>query len=347
MRVAVPLLVLTLVLGALLAYRLHRQHVALAGPSGGSGEIEATSVDLSSRVGARVQAIYVKEGQKVRKGDRILRLDCAEPLVLLAEAKARLAAARAQAEAAGAGIAATHGSQAAAVASREAAKAQAAALEAQKEAAERQAKRLESIPEDVPAASIDQTRTSAVGLAHQLSAAKAQLEASAARARAAAVQVDATTSQAEAAMAQVEAAAAAVKRAELLAAECDVRAPLEGELALLPVEVGELTSPGRVLARIIDLRELVATFYLPNAEVRAAEPGAEAVVVADAWPGETFRATVRTVALEAEFTPRNIQTRTDRDRLVYPVEVLLRNPARKLRPGMPVQVTLPGTEPGR
>jgi HlyD family secretion protein len=49
---------------------------------------------------------------------------------------------------------------------------------------------------------------------------------------------------------------------------------------------------------------------------------------------------VRTVASRAEFTPRNIQTRTDRDRLVYPVEVAVPNPEGKLRPGMPVQVAL-------
>lgn len=73
------------------------------------------------------------------------------------------------------------------------------------------------------------------------------------------------------------------------------------------------------------------------------KPGARAVVVADAFPGEEFEGTVRTVALEAEFTPRNIQTRSDRDRLVYPVEVAVVNRDGKLRAGMPVQVTLPGT----
>ena len=69
-----------------------------------------------------------------------------------------------------------------------------------------------------------------------------------------------------------------------------------------------------------------------------------ALPVADAFPDEEFEGTVRTVALEAEFTPRNIQTRTDRDRLVYPVEVIVVNRDGKLRAGMPVQVTLPGTE---
>jgi len=93
----------------------------------------------------------------------------------------------------------------------------------------------------------------------------------------------------------------------------------------------------------VDLSEVKATFYLPNAEVGAVKPGARATVVADAFPGEAFEGKVRTVAFEAEFTPRNIQTRTDRDRLVYPVEVTVQNRDGKLRAGMPVQVSIPGT----
>jgi HlyD family secretion protein len=122
--------------------------------------------------------------------------------------------------------------------------------------------------------------------------------------------------------------------------ECDLKAPRAAEVSKVPHEAGELTSPGAVLVRLIDLSEAKATFYLPNAEVGAVKPGARAEVIADAWPGVKFEGTVRTVALEAEFTPRNIQTRTDRDRLVYPVEVTVANREGMLRAGMPVQVTL-------
>ena len=141
----------------------------------------------------------------------------------------------------------------------------------------------------------------------------------------------------------MKAAEAAVARTTLLAQECELRAPRDAEVATLPHEAGELVSPGAVLARLVDLSEVKATFYLPNAEIGAVKPGAKATVVADAWPGESFEGTVRTVAFEAEFTPRNIQTRTDRDRLVYPIEVLVVNRGGKLRAGMPVQVTLDGT----
>jgi HlyD family secretion protein len=301
-RVVVVLAVLVVVLAGLIATRLRRQARELAGPSGGSGEIEGTRVDLSSRVGARIVAVGVREGQRVRAGDLLVRLDCADPEAQLAESEARLAAARAQAVAAGAQIRASERTRA---------------------AAERQARRLSALPDDVPESRIDETQAGAEGLRHQ---------------------TQATRAQAEAAGAQVRAAEAAVARARLLAGECEVRAPRDAEVATLPHEAGELVSPGAILVRLVDLSEVTATFYLPNAELGTVRPGARAVVVADAFPGEEFAGTVRTVALEAEFTPRNIQTRTDRDRLVYPIEVVVENRDGKLRAGMPVQVSLPGTE---
>jgi HlyD family secretion protein len=85
-----------------------------------------------------------------------------------------------------------------------------------------------------------------------------------------------------------------------------------------------------------------ATFYLPNAELAAARPQGQARVEADAYPGREFNGSVLSVSAQAEFTPRNIQTRTDRDRLVYAVEVAVPNPEHALRPGMPVRVTLVG-----
>jgi HlyD family secretion protein len=347
MRVIVPLIVISLILVGLVGYRLRSEADAALGPSGGSGEVEATTVDLSSRVGARVSKVFVKEGDHVRKGDLVVRLDCSEPLAMVEEAKARVAAARAQAEAAGANIAATQRSRAAALAGREAAKAQAAALEAQLEAAERQAQRLEALPEDVPQSSVDQTRATADGLSHQLEAAKAQENASGAQARAVGAQINASNAQADAAKAQVGAAESGLARAQLMVDECELRSPVDGDVSTLPLHEGELATPGSVLARVVSTAEVLATFYVPNAEVGAVKPGAPAEVVADAFPGVKFTAKVRTVALEAEFTPRNIQTRSDRDRLVYPVEVVIDDPEGKLRAGMPVQVTLPGTEKHR
>ena len=99
-RVLVVLVVLVVAMSSLIAGRLYMQRRAASGPSGGSGEIEGTAIDLSSRVSARVVKLSVREGQAVRKGDLLVTLDCSDPEALLAEAEARLASARAQSGAA-------------------------------------------------------------------------------------------------------------------------------------------------------------------------------------------------------------------------------------------------------
>jgi HlyD family secretion protein len=343
-RVVVVLVVLVVVLSGLIGFKIWSDRRALRAPSGGSGEIEGTVVELSSRVGARIVKMPVREGQSVKAGDLLVQLDCADPEAQVAEGEARVAAAELQAQAAGAQAKASERARVAAGAAEQAAQAQAEALKAQAEAADRQAKRLAQLSQDVSASNIDQTQASASGLSAQVRAARAQAAASGQQAAVAEVTIHASSAQAQAALAQVKAAAAQLARARLLAGECVLTAPRDAIVETLPHEVGEFTAPGAVLVRLVDLSEVKATFYLPNAELAAVKQGAPAEVVADAYPGEVFRGTVRTVSVEAEFTPRNIQTRTDRDRLVYPVEVTVENRDGKLRAGMPVQVTLPGTE---
>ncbi len=343
-RIALAIVLIVIVLSALLGWRLHLQAAESRAPAGGSGEVEGTTIDLSSRVGARILEQRVRKGDAVKLGDVLVKLDCADQSAALGEAEARLAAARAQAAAAGASVEGSRRQREAAVAGQLAARAQADALSAQRDAAKRQASRLETLGPDVPTSSRDQTRASAEGLEGQTRAALAQARASEQQAAAAVAAIRASGAQAVAAEAQMKAAEATAARARLLVEECQVRAPRDAVVDELPHEPGELVPAGQLLVRLVDLVEVKATFYLANAELAAARPGGRARVVADAWPGERFEGVVRRVGAQAEFTPRNIQTRTDRDRLVYPVEVTVPNPAGKLRPGMPVQVTLPAAE---
>lgn len=343
-RILVVLAALALALAGLIGAKVNEQEEVLHGPSRGSGVIEGTEVDLAARVAARILEVNVARGQSVKRGDLLLRLDCSDAVAVLSEAEAKLAAARAQADAAGAVAAAARGQRDAASAAAEAARAQAQAVAAQRDAVARQADRLDALQDDVPLASRDQTRAQASGLDGQAKAAGASGKAGEAQARAARSQSEAAAAQAEAARLAVEAGEAAVSRARLLVAECDVTSPRDAVVDDVMYEPGELAPLGMPLVRLVDLARVEATFYLPNAELAAVKSGAEAVVEADAWPGQSWKGRVATVSTRAEFTPRNIQTRTDRDRLVYPVEVVLDNADGRLRPGMPVQITLPGTE---
>lgn len=342
-RMIAAVLVLAAVLGTLLGVKIYAQRAALLGAAGGSGVVEGTTVRLSSRAGGRITEVLVREGQAVAAGDVVLRLDCVEPQAALAQTQAQLEGARQQAIAAERAAGAASSAAGAARASVQAADAGARAAGVQTDAARRQASRMDAVQTDVSAAQLDQVRTTAEGMQAQADLARAQRRAGSAQAQAAQQQAGAAGAQAAAAEQGIKAAEAAVQRAQLTQDECEVRSPRAGLVQLLPYETGELVGPGATLATVVDLRIVQASFYLPNADLGAARPGGSATVQADAWPDRAFTGTIATVATEAEFTPRNVQTRTDRDRLVYKVTVDVPNEDGALRPGMPVEVRLLGT----
>jgi len=342
-RVAIVFSVLVIALGILLGIRLRSQAQALRGPAGGSAEIEGTQIDLGSRVGARVERIHVHKGDAVKKGDLLVSFDCADSRAAVAELEARVRSAEAQARAAELSTGAARGNRQVAASAKVVAEAQAASLAAQRDAALRQSKRLEAVANDVALSSRDQTRSSAEALEQQVRAMQAQATANQDQMLSAGATWRASSAQAQAAHEQAQAIAASLERARLLAADCELRAPRDAKVAEIPHEEGELLAPGAVVIRLLDLREVRATFYLPNAELATVKTGAPVEVTADAYPGERFPGRVSSVAFKAEFTPRNIQTRSDRDRLVYPIEVIVANRDDKLRAGMPVDITLPGT----
>lgn len=343
-RILAVAVILGGLIAGLIAWRLRLQAAALHGPAAGSGTIEGTSVRIASRVATRVAEKLVRRGDTVRAGQVLVRMDCADPRAALAEAEARLEAARAQVAGAAAQSQAAGRAHAAAVSSAEAARGSASAVAVQRDAAERERRRALALGSSVPTATVDQASSAADALTRQAAGSAASSEAISMQARAAAAQAQATRAQVDVARRNVEALEATVARARIQVGECEVKAPRDAVVEEVYWEAGELPTPGATLVELVDLSELEATFYLPNAEVGRARTGARAQVEADAFPGQRFEATVVSVSAEAEFTPRNIQTRTDRDRLVYPVVVRLARPDGRLRPGMPVQVTLPGTD---
>jgi HlyD family secretion protein len=342
-RVVVLFIVLVVGLGTLLGLRLLRDRRAAAAPPGGSGVVEGTAVDVRSRLNARVVTLHVKEGARIEKGALLATLDCTEPEALLAEAEARLAMSRAQAQAAEAAALASHRTSEAAAAQAHGVQAQIESLAAQHGLAARQAERMDQMGDAVTVAARDQARSQADALNQQVAASKHSSTAAGRQAQAASEQERASREQASAATLAVQAAEASLRRARLSVSECELRAPLSATVEALVLDEGELAMPGTVLARLVDTRHPRATFYLPNAELAAVHPGEPATVRADAYPERSFQARVVTVAPEAEFTPRNVQTRSDRDRLVYPVEIHIEDPDGLLLPGMPVEITLTPT----
>lgn len=344
-RIIVVFAVLIGALSILLGIKVRAQQAKALEPSGGSAVIEGTEADVTSRLPARIARITVQEGAAVKAGDVLVELDCEEQNALLEAARAKLAAAEHQAAAAEARVDAALGSMNAAVAGVGAAGAKRKALATNRDVSKRQVERLNRLAGEGGATAMDLDRASAkaTSLSEQLSALDASLEAARGQAKAARAQANAAQAAAQAAVNAIAAAKADVRRAQALVAECSIEAPIDGYVQTRAYEPKEVVLPGSKILTLVRIDRVEATFYLPNRELAAAARGRPVKVVADAYPGRVFTGSIARVAAKAEFTPRNVQTREDRDRLVYPVTVEIGNPDGTLRPGMPVDVSIEGT----
>ena len=124
-------------------------------------------------------------------------------------------------------------------------------------------------------------------------------------------------------------------------ADFSIRSPIDGRVLTRTVERGERVEAGTPLFTLVDLDRLYVKIYVPEPSIGKVALGQEARVSVDAYPGRAFPARVSRVAQEAEFTPKNVETKEERVKLVFAVEVSLReNPDGVLKPGMPADAVI-------
>ena len=155
-------------------------------------------------------------------------------------------------------------------------------------------------------------------------------------------QLDAAESQHRAAIqarlaaaGQLEAARGALTAAERRLREVRVYAPIDGAVLLKVREAGEIVQPNQPIVRLADLDHMWLKLAVPITDLDRVKLGQEVEVTTDAAPTRVHRGRVAEIAQEAEFTPKNIQTREQRARLVFGVKVTVENPEHELKPGMP------------
>ncbi|GLI53035.1 HlyD family secretion protein [Thermodesulfovibrio yellowstonii] len=160
--------------------------------------------------------------------------------------------------------------------------------------------------------------------------------------------------QYESAQAEVEAAVKAITQAEssyraaeqrLKEAQADLKetkiySPADGVILSRPVEVGEVVNPGSVLYVMVDLNKLYVKVYIPEPEIGKLRLGLPARVYIDAYPDNFFNGRISKIYEQAEFTPKNVETKEERVKLVFGVEVSVENPEGLLKPGMPADVVI-------
>ena len=309
---------------------------AAQGPPRASGYVDATQVRVSSRVPGRVESVQVAEGARVAASATVAQISTREIDLALQRTKAE----RAQAVAgvalleAGARPEDIRQSQA----QLQAAVSEKAAAEAELAAARADEARFEQLLRN-RAGSQKQYDDAVV----RRQTAEARVKAAEDRVQAAAAGRDRLTAGARAedlaaARARVAAVDAEIARLDHDRAETTVLAPMAGIVASRLVEPGELVPAGAPIVLLVDLDHAWANVYVEEPLVPGLRIDQAATVVTDA--GDRLPGRITFIAPRAEFTPRNVQTASERAKLVYRIKVSVDNSQGILKPGMPVEVEL-------
>ena len=297
---------------------LHRGSVT-SKPVSVTGTIEATQVDVSVKITGRIVERLVKEGDRVTRGQVLVRLDDSE---LAADVK-RLEAALRAAQATLRDL--KKGARPQEI---EDARAAVSSAEATRTMTEREHQRTEQLFKQnlIAAQDVDRARQ-----AYEV--AKAQERS--ARERLALVLEGPRLDQIDAARWQVTQAEAALAQARSRLREAIVVSPIDGVVLRKNLEVGETANPGVPILTLVDPKDVWLRAYVPETEVGRVKVGEPARVRVDAFPDRVFTGRLIEIGAEAEFTPRNVQTKKERVNLVFRIKIQIDNPDGLLKPGLP------------
>ncbi len=289
-----------------------------------NGTIEATTVTVGTKVPGRLLQRLVDEGAVVTKGQILASIDPRDASDERAIRRADLVSARAAVADLKAGSR-----------SEEIRAAQATVVRLQAEAhrSEQDAVRSEALyrKEVIPRRELDQARAARQGAAAAVREAEEHLALLRRGSR-----VD-TIRQAEA---RIVAAEAALSLAETKMREAQLSAPMNGVVLTKHAEPGELLSVGAPVVTIARLDEVWVRGYIPEPSLGAVRVGQTVSVYSDSWKNKPLTGTISFIASEAEFTPRAVQTESERVKLMYRIKVVVANPDQRLKPGMPVDITI-------
>ena len=122
--------------------------------------------------------------------------------------------------------------------------------------------------------------------------------------------------------------------------DCVLKTPIRGRILYRLAEPGEILGAGGKVLTVLELTDVYMTIYLPANQVGKVIIGSAARIKLDAVPEFTLPASVSFVAPEAQFTPREVETRTEREKLMFRIKVkidpeLLKKHIEKVKTGLP------------
>lgn len=319
-----------LVLAGGYAWKQWQASHANEGLAGGNGRIEATEVDIATKLGGRVEEILVGEGDFVKAGEPLARMQITSLQAQYDEAVAGKDRAVHNVAASKAQVALRQSDHAAALAV-------VAQREADLDAAQRRLARSETLTREgaSSAQELDDDRARVRGAQAALKAAQAQAAAAQAAITAAQAQVTGADSAVVAAQATVQRVAAELDDSTLLA-------PRDGRVQFRLAQPGEVLGAGGKVLNLVDLADVYMSFFLPETVAGRVALGSEVRIVLDAAPQFVIPAKVSFVSATAQFTPKTVETASERQKLMFRVKAqldpqLLRKHLTQVKTGLPGQ----------
>ena len=153
-------------------------------------------------------------------------------------------------------------------------------------------------------------------------------------------QMDAAKTAYDVALSQVQLSRAALRTADVRLKDSVIYAPLNGVVLKKNIEAGETVGTGIAVFTIGDLESPWVKVYVQEDKLGLVKLGQHAEVRVDSFPRNRYAGTVSYISSEAEFTPKNVQTKEERVKLVFGVKVSVKNLNNELKPGMPADVSI-------
>jgi HlyD family secretion protein len=290
-----------------------------------NGRLEAPTVDVSPKVPGRVLEVLVREGDRVKAGDLLIKLDLGETSIAVDAAKAGLESAQARAR---------DMEQGNRLPDIRAAEAQVTDRRAALDLAKRELERQQFL------------LSRKVGTERDVDRAKTELDRAQATLKVAQNQLELAKQgfrkeQTQQARDEVTRAQAQLRQSQTLANESELRAPGDAVVLHRLVEPGQLLGAGTPGLTLAFTTRLYVRTFIPETKLGVVRQGQPAEVIVDAFPGRTFPAKISEISMDAEFTPKAVETRNERINLVYGAKADLDAGWKEpLVPGQPAEVTV-------
>lgn len=293
-----------------------------------NGRIEATEINIATKTPGRIVEILAREGDFVKAGAVLARMDIEVLRAQKAEAQAQVR----QAENA-------YRTAQAVVIQREnehyAAQAVVAQRRAELDSARKRLKRSQNLAVEgaAPLQQLDDDRARVLSAEAAVSAAQAQVAAARAG-------IEAAKSQVVESQSVIEAAKATVARLQADINDSELKAPVDGRVQYRVAELGEVLSAGGRVLNMVDLSDVYMTFFLPTEAAGRVALGSDVRLVLDAAPNYVIPAKASFVSSVAQFTPKTVETESERLKLMFRVRAaidpeLLKRHLKQVKTGLP------------